>query len=213
MKFEKKTQAYAHTAHLVHWYLFGPCPIHARSHPFVKSGPCLWIKTTQKYHFFTISAASNAKKKRMKFEIRRLARILRGSSAKKWTEFEKRHPACTPHTCRADAPSPVCCARAQNHPVVGPEPSPWIISTQEYHFLSHFKGFKCKKDEQNSKNAVLRTHRMHYASAAPAPVPPTRLSFEYFWKKIKRFKNASNWGISLMTSSTVNGLTVKNPIG
>ena len=78
----KKTQAYAHTAHLVHWYLFGPCPIHARSHPFVKSGPCLWIKTTQKYHFFTISAASNAKKKRMKFEIRRLARILRGSSAK-----------------------------------------------------------------------------------------------------------------------------------
>ena len=59
-----------------------PLPYTRPQSPFCKIRALPLNKDYSKISVFTISAASNAKKKWMKFEICRLARILRGSSAK-----------------------------------------------------------------------------------------------------------------------------------
>ena len=170
MKFEK-------TADLCNCTLDTLVPLHPlpyyKPRPFVGSGPCLRIKT-RKYHFSTISRASNVK-----------------------NSTGIRKTLCLMHTRRTALHALV--------PSVGPEPSPWIISTQEYHFVSHLKGFKCKKMKKIQKTLSC-THTACTTHRRPCPHASLK-AIIWIFSKIKniRFKNASNQGIPLMTSSSING--------
>ena len=46
---------------MIHWCLFAPCTIQAHSHLLQGQGPYPQITITPKYHFSTISRASNSK--------------------------------------------------------------------------------------------------------------------------------------------------------
>ena len=77
-KFEKRCAAdIPHT-----WRIGAPshsCPINADNHSFAVSGPCLWIIPTPKYQFFS---------------------RFKAFKCKKWTKFENRWAASTPHMQR-----------------------------------------------------------------------------------------------------------------
>ena len=124
------------------------------SSPLSQSQACLWILSTEEYQFFP---------------------VWRGTNAKNWIKFKTRRRACTPHTWRMAALSPLCPLRVYNYPFAGSHSCLWIVSFPVLGVPKNWTKLKKKRQPVRTPHMTFWcTITPHTQISAPSPSWPPR---------------------------------------